>query len=616
MERATSPEHGALDSTGDAAAPGSAFPADWREGVYQAIYRRRDVRRFRPDPVPTEALARVLAAAHHAPSVGFMQPWNFLVVSDQGTRERVQDLFERERRAAAEFFDEPRRSEYLSFKLEGILDAPLNLCVTCDPTRAGPAVLGRNSVPETDVYSTCCAVQNLWLAARAEGIGVGWVSILKLPQLRAILSIPPHVIPVAYLCLGYPVEFAERPELETAGWLPRRSLSGTIYYESWGREAHPNWPRLDALAAAAHATETGAFDRLARVSHQISALDASAMQAARGRQDQLTKPPGSLGRLEELAVRLVGMTGQERPRFPRKAVIVLAADHGVAAAGVSAYPQAVTAQMVQNFLSGGAAINVLARRAGARVVVADVGVASDLPEHPRLLQRKVGHGTRNMLEGPAMTTEEVLAAITAGIDIVEAEIRDGLDLVAIGEMGIGNTTAASAIVAAVTGAPVADVTGRGTGIDDAAWTHKVQVIERALAINRPNPTQPLDVLSKVGGYEIAGLVGVILGAAARRRPVIVDGFISTSAALVATEICPAVQNYLIAAHNSVEVGHRVILDRLELLPLLNLNLRLGEGTGAAMAMHLVDDAVAVLDEMATFAEAGVSGKHAEENASN
>ena len=239
-----------------------AFPADWREGVYQAIYRRRDVRRFRPDPVPPEILTRVLDAAHHAPSVGFMQPWNFLIVTDRPTREQVQDLFERERLAAAQFFDEPRRSQYLSFKLAGILEAPLNLCITCDPTRTGPAVIGRNSVPETDLYSTCCAVENLWLAARAEGLGVGWVSILKLPQLRAILGIPPHVVPVAYLCVGYPLEFAEQPELETAGWLARRPLAGTIYYETWGRAADPDWPTLDHPTTQSSVSQDGTLEHL------------------------------------------------------------------------------------------------------------------------------------------------------------------------------------------------------------------------------------------------------------------------------------------------------------------------------------------------------------------
>jgi nicotinate-nucleotide--dimethylbenzimidazole phosphoribosyltransferase len=342
----------------------------------------------------------------------------------------------------------------------------------------------------------------------------------------------------------------------------------------------------------------------------IGPLDDEAMRAARARQEQLTKPQGSLGQLEELVIRLAGMTGKPRPRFARKAVFVFAADHGVAAQGVSAYPQAVTAQMVLNFLAGGAAINVLARRVGARVIVADLGVASELPAHPELLMYRIGPGTRSFHAGPAMSTQEALSAITAGIEIVEAEIVKGLDLVATGEMGIGNTTSASAIVAAITGRPVADVTGRGTGIDEQVWRHKVAIIEQALAVNRPVADDPLDVLAKVGGYEIAGLVGVMLGAALHRLPVMVDGFISGAAALIAAELCPALRSYLIAAHVSVEIGHRIILERLELIPLLNLNLRLGEGTGAVMAMHLVDDAAAILNEMATFAEACVSTQEA------
>ena len=219
-----------------------------RKAVYQVIYQRRDVRNFRPDPIPDDKLARIVRAAHHGPSVGFMQPWDFILVHDLEKRQRMKELFERERAAAACFFDEPRRSEYLALKLEGILDAPVNLCVTCDPTRAD-VVLGRNSMPETDVYSTCCAIQNLWLAARSEGIGVGWVSILKLPQLRGILGIPPHIVPVAYLCLGYPTEFAAEPGLQTAGWRRRLPLKQLVHLDGWGNSAPDRqWQGLwDAL---------------------------------------------------------------------------------------------------------------------------------------------------------------------------------------------------------------------------------------------------------------------------------------------------------------------------------------------------------------------------------
>jgi nicotinate-nucleotide--dimethylbenzimidazole phosphoribosyltransferase len=340
----------------------------------------------------------------------------------------------------------------------------------------------------------------------------------------------------------------------------------------------------------------------------IPVLDHAAAAAARARQDSLTKPPGSLGRLESLAAQLAAITGRVRPSVARKAIIVMASDHGVAEAGVSAFPAAVTPQMVLNFLRGGAAINVLARQAGARVVVVDIGVATDFEPQPGLVQRKVAPGTANLLWGPAMTRAEAEAALQVGLDVVNLEISRGLDLVATGDMGIGNTTPSAAIVAAITGSPAAQVTGRGTGVDDDGLARKVAVIEQALAVHRPDPADAWDVLTKVGGLEIAGLAGVMLGAAAQRVPVVVDGFISGAAALIAAGLNPAVTGYLIAAHRSVEIGHRAMLAHLGLEPLFDLDLRLGEGTGAALAFHLVEAAARIQNEMATFAEAGVSGK--------
>ncbi len=338
---------------------------------------------------------------------------------------------------------------------------------------------------------------------------------------------------------------------------------------------------------------------------KIEPLDQTAMHAARQRQQMLTKPPGSLGRLEELSIKLAGMQSKAMPQVERKVIVVMAADHGVVVEGVSAYPSEVTPQMVGNFLNGGAAINVFARQVGATVLVVDMGVAAELPAQPDLLSRKVAFGTANMAIGPAMTLEQARQAVETGIRIAE-ELAGTVDLIGTGDMGIGNTTASSAIVAAFLGAEVASVTGRGTGVDDEGLRRKIAVIRRALEINQPDPANPLEVLAKVGGFEIAGLVGLIFGAAAHRIPVVVDGFISSAAALVATEWQPSVRDYLIAAHNSVEIGHRVMLERMELQPLLNLDLRLGEGTGAALAMHVVEAAVRALAEMATFAEAGVS----------
>lgn len=340
---------------------------------------------------------------------------------------------------------------------------------------------------------------------------------------------------------------------------------------------------------------------------QVRPLDVAAMTAARERQDRLTKPPGSLGRLEELSIHLAGITGRVPPSLARKAVIVMAGDHGVAAEGVSAYPQEVTAQMVQNFLRGGAAVNVLARQAGARVVIVDMGVAADLGSHADLRNRKVAHGTANLAQGPAMSPEQALRAVEAGITIVQEEIARGLDVVVTGDMGIANTTPSTAIVAVITGSAPELVTGRGTGIDFARWLHKVDVVRRGLAVNRPDPRDALDVLAKVGGFEIGGLAGVILGTAVARVPVVVDGFISGAAALIAVGLCPAAREYLIASHVSVEPGHRATLGHLGLRPLFDLGLQLGEGTGGVLALHLIEAAARILGEMATFDEAAVSG---------
>lgn len=338
----------------------------------------------------------------------------------------------------------------------------------------------------------------------------------------------------------------------------------------------------------------------------IEPLNLEAMEAARRRQDTLTKPQGSLGQLEELSIRLAGMMGSPRPEIRHKAIITMAADHGVAAEGVSLYPQEVTRQMVLNFLGGGAGINVLARHVGARVVVVDMGVIGGFESRPGLLCKMIDFGTRNMALGAAMSRQQALDAIKAGIEVIQTEIAKGLDIVGTGDMGIGNTTASSAVCAVMTGKPVVEVTGRGTGLGDKQLAHKVAVIQKALEVNQPNPDDPLDVLARVGGFEIGGLAGVILGAAANRIPVVIDGFISGAAALIAAGLSPASREYLIAAHLSVEAGHRVALDHLGLTPLLNLKMRLGEGTGAALAIGIVEAAAKILDEMTTFEEAGVS----------
>ena len=328
---------------------------------------------------------------------------------------------------------------------------------------------------------------------------------------------------------------------------------------------------------------------------------------ARARHDQLTKPPGSLGRLEPLGVRLASIYGTPRPRVEGKGVAVFAADHGVTDAGVSAFPREVTAQMVTNFLRGGAAVNALAGVASASLLVVDVGVETDLKPHASLLSRKVAPGTKNMVDEPAMTPEEVERACKVGVEVAYKLIREGATLLAGGEMGIGNTTAAAALTAVFTGRSVEEVTGRGTGVSDARLAHKVRVIEQVLEKHQPDPNVPLEVLAKVGGLEIAALTGFYLASSTRRVPVVLDGFIATSAALVAAALNPDVTGYLFASHLSQEPGHRRQLEHLGLEPLFDLDMRLGEGSGAVLTFGILESAAAVLSQMATFAEAGVSG---------
>ena len=350
---------------------------------------------------------------------------------------------------------------------------------------------------------------------------------------------------------------------------------------------------------------------LEKTLQQIEPQDAAFRTAAHARLEQLTMPHWALGRLMDLAEDLAGITRSMQPPVARKAVVVMAGDHGVAASGVSLYPQEVTVQMVYNFVNGGAGCNALARQAGAQVVVVDAGVAGDLSalvEGGKIISKRVAPGTANMHTGPAMTREQAIRSVEAGIEVAFS-LAGSIDVFATGEMGIANTTPSSAIVAALTCSEVEEITGRGTGIDDARLQHKIAVIKEALRVNQPDPADALDVLAKVGGFEIGAIAGLILGAAALKKPVIVDGFITTAGALIAQGLSPLSAQYMIAAHRSVEPGHRVAQKRLGKEPLLDLNLRLGEGTGAALAMNIVEASARVLTDVATFAEASVSTAH-------
>ncbi|MFD9359043.1 nicotinate-nucleotide--dimethylbenzimidazole phosphoribosyltransferase [Streptomyces sp. NPDC060031] len=575
--------------------PAPAYEDAEREAVLRVMRERRDIRKgFRTDPIPHEVLLRVLEAAHTAPSVGHSQPWDFVVIRSAETRRTMHELAQRQREAYANSLPKARAKQFKELKIEAILDTPVNIVVTADPTRGGRHTLGRHTQPQMAPYSSALAVENLWLAARAEGLGVGWVSFFDEREMVRELGLPEHLEVVAYLCVGYVDEFPDEPELAQAGWSQRRPLSWVVHEETYGRRALPGEEPHDLLS------ETVA---------SIRPLDAKALGEAWERQKRMTKPAGALGMLEIISAQLAGLSRVCPPPIPEPAAVaIFAGDHGVHAQGVTPWPQEVTTQMVANFLGGGAVCNAFANQVGAEVCVIDVGVAGDLPATPGLLPRKVRPGTADLSVGPAMTREEAISAIEVGIETARDLVAAGNKALLTGEMGIANTTVSAALISVFTGVDPAEVTGRGTGINDETHARKVEVVRRALELHQPDPADPIGVLAAIGGLEHAAIVGLLLGGASLRTPVILDGVSAGAAALVARAIAPEALSACIAGHRSAEPGHVAALNKLGLRPLVDLDLRLGEGTGALLALPLVQSAARAMHEVATFDSAGVTEK--------
>ncbi|WP_327689755.1 nicotinate-nucleotide--dimethylbenzimidazole phosphoribosyltransferase [Streptomyces tubercidicus] len=575
--------------------PAAGYDDSERAAVHRVIRERRDIRNgFRSDPIPHDVLLRVLEAAHTAPSVGHSQPWDFVVIRSDETREKMHQLAMAQREAYAKSLPKARAKQFRELKIEAILETPVNIVVTADSTRGGRHTLGRHTQPQMAPYSSALAVENLWLAARAEGLGVGWVSFFDEREMVRELGLPEHLEVVAYLCIGYVDEFPEDPELLQAGWSKRRPLSWVVHEETYGRRALPG---------------ESPHDLLQETLQGIRPLDAKALGEAWERQKRMTKPAGALGMLEIISAQLSGLSRKCPPPIPEPAAVaIFAGDHGVHAQGVTPWPQEVTGQMVANFLGGGAVCNAFANQVGAEVCVVDVGVAGDLPATPGLLPRKVRAGTADFTAGPAMTQEDVLKAIEVGIDTARDLVAAGNKALLTGEMGIANTTTSAALISVYTGDDPAEVTGRGTGINDETHARKVDVVRRALELHQPDPADPIGVLAAIGGLEHAALVGLILGGASLRTPVILDGVSAGAAALVARAIAPEALAACIAGHRSAEPGHVAALNKLGLRPLVDLDLRLGEGTGALLALPVVQSAARAMHEVATFDSAGVTEK--------
>ncbi|MCZ2849592.1 5,6-dimethylbenzimidazole synthase [Modestobacter sp. VKM Ac-2978] len=552
-----------LIGDGTAATERAADPAGWalpeadRAGLYRTVEARRDVRRYRPDPVPDEVLTRVLTAAHQAPSVGHSQPWRFVVVRDAGIRDTAAVLTDRERLRQAAQLDPDAAARLLDLQLAGVREAPLGVVVCCDRRAPAAGVLGRATFPDADLWSCATAVQNLWLAARAEGLGVGWVTLFRPDELAGLLGLPDGVVTLGWLCLGWPDERPPAPGLERAAWSRRQPLSDVVLADRWPAEEAAPAPPPSRLRSPAPEQVVGARD------------DA----------DRLLTPPGSLGVLDGAVARAVALG---RGGLSGGVLLLAAADHPVTAHRVSAYPASATRDVVTAAVAGVAMGATAARSAGLDLVVVDAGVAG--PAVPGAVVARPSGARGDLMTGPAMTAADAAALLAAGRALGVEHGRAGL--VAVGEVGVGNTTVAAALAAALLHVEPAVVAGLGSGADAAMVERKRDVV--AAALTRAGPDlDPLTALAELGGPELAVLAGVVLGAAEAGAVVVLDGFATAVAALVAVLLEPAAQSALVAGQRSRERGSDAVLQALGCEPLLDLRLRAGEGVGAVLAAGLL-----------------------------
>ena len=541
---------------------GWAVPAADREALYRVMGARRDVRRFRPDPVPADVLERVLGAAHAAPSVGHSQPWRFVVVADDGLRDRAAVLTDRERLRQAALLDPDAGRRLLDLQLEGVREAPLGVVVCCDRRTPATGVLGRATFPDADLWSCAAAIENLWLAARAEGLGTGWVTLFRPAELADLLGLPDGVVTLGWLCLGWPDERPPEPGLQRAGWSHRLPLADVVLTDRWPADDGAPPPPPSRLRAP----------------------DRAAVVAARDGADRLLTPPGSLGVLDRAVDRVVALG---RGDIAGGVLVLAAADHPVAALGVSAYDARTTRDVASAAVAGTALGVSAARAAGLRTIVVDAGVAGGAvagavdarPAGPR----------GDLVSAAGMTAADTAALVAAGRRLGADSAASGL--VVLGEVGVGNTTVAAALACGLLGLGPAELVGLGAGADSAMVGRKREVVraavDRARGLHPPLGREPLLALAELGGPELAVLAGVTLGAAEARAVVVPDGFAASLAALVAVLVEPGVQACLVAGQRSRERGHDVVLQHLGLEPLLDLRMRAGEGAGGALAAGLL-----------------------------
>lgn len=547
---------------------GWAFPPAGRDALYAVIAARRDVRRFRPDPIPADMLDRVLTAAHSAPSVGHSQPWRFVVVGEAAVRERAALMADRQRMRQAAVMEPDAGRRLLDLQLEGIREAPVGVVVCCDRRADAAGVLGRATFPDADVWSCACAIENLWLAARAEGLGVGWVTLFDPAELADLVALPIGVVTLGWLCLGWPDERPPQPGLQRAGWSRRLPLSQVVLRERWPASVEVPAPPQSHLRAP----------------------DQSAVVAAHDDADRLLTPPGSLGALDRILDRVVALG---HTQLATGALVLAAADHPVARHGVSAYPTEVTRQVLAAAAAGPAMGVTAARTAGLSVHLVDAGV-SGVPT-PGVTALHCLDERGDTVESDAMSIRDAARLLDAGRDL--ATRLAGSGLVALGEVGVGNTTVAAGLACALLDADPQAMVGLGAGADSAMLDRKRGVVEAALRRARSAHTSalldPTVVLAALGGPEFAVLAGVVLGAAEKRCVLVLDGLATSVAALLAVRLQPAVAACLVAGHRSRERGHEPVLTYLGCEPLLDLRIRAGEGVGACLAATVLRQGLAI-----------------------
>ena len=549
---------------------------------------RRDTRHFTTDEVPDEVLQKALQAGHWAPSVGLTDATRYYVIKSDEVKTAIKNLFLEYNKKAEELTDNPEQKElYRSLKLEAIEEAPIGLIIAYDRYVLNQFTIGTIGSNEAVKFSSVCAAQNIWLSLTEQGYGMGWVSILNYHQFKKILDLPEHIEPLGYFCIGKPAtNYGNQPMLQQLHWKQKSETPDCKEI----KEIHQiHIPEL-ALKSENHIENQSDFNRL--LQEKI---------------DSKTKPVGSLGTLETLAFQMSTVFETLNPKITKPNIVVFAADHGIANHGVSDYPQDVTRQMVNNFLDGGAAINVFCKQNDIQLSIVDSGVNYDFPTNAKLIDAKIAKGTQSFLHVPAMSETEVQLCFEKGKSIVENIAQKGSNCIGFGEMGIGNTSTASVLMSVITGFPIEECVGKGTGVKNEKLLHKQNLLKKAID-NYSGQTELMSQLAYFGGFEILQMAGGMLSAFENKMLILVDGFICTTAFLIAHKINPAIKQNAVFCHCSAEKAHQKLLNYLEAKPILNLDLRLGEGTGCAVAFPILKSAEAFLNEMASFESAGISKK--------